>query len=86
MVTKDKRAVENIKSTIRGSLRSRNLMFDEDKTEQHAVNHNNRYGAWSKCKYLGSKLDTDEDRKNRTMLTTTVMNNPAEIWISNVNI
>ena len=32
------------------------------------------------------RLEAEEDRKNRTMLATTAMNNLTEIWTSNVNI
>ena len=85
-VTKDKRTVEYIKSTTPGILKSRNLLCNEDKTEQHVVNRYNRYGTWSKYKYLGSKLDTEEDMKNCTILGTTAMNNLTEIWTSNVSI
>ena len=56
IATKDKRAAEYMKSTIPGILRSRNLYAMQTKQKQHIVKHNNRYGTWSKCKYLGSKL------------------------------
>lgn len=86
IITKDKRVVEYIRTSTPGILRSRYLQCNEEKTEQHTVNRENRYGTWAKCKYLGTKLDTEEDRKHRTSLATTSMNNLSDLWKSNIDI
>ena len=50
------------------------------------VNRENRNGTWTKCKYLGSMLETNQDIKHRTILAINAMNNLNKIWESKINV
>ena len=55
-------------------LNNRHLLVNGTKTEWHTVR---KHGTeeWKTCKYLGSKLDTQEDFKRRKSLAFTAFNN-----------
>lgn len=63
-----KARLENMEKDVVRVLIRRNLKVNEAKTEKFEVKSGGDEG-WRNCKYLGSKLGTDEDIKNRKSLT-----------------
>ncbi|OAF65123.1 hypothetical protein A3Q56_07163 [Intoshia linei] len=86
VVTQNTNAIHYIKIITPQILKSRHFLCNEEKTEHHVVSRKNNDYSWKKCKYLGSKLSTDDDIIHRTPLTNNTMNNLNEVWKSNLPI
>jgi hypothetical protein len=56
-----------IKQSIPKKLGERNLIINENKTEEYDIKL--KQEDWKNCKYLGSFLDTDKDIKHRKQLS-----------------
>ena len=59
-----KHSVEQVEGTIPETLASRILLINKEKTEKYEIKKNGD-GAWRKCKYLGTLLDTGRKRLAR---------------------
>ena len=73
--TTDERRINQVKQTIPKRLKKRQLMVNEDKTEEFVVKRKGNE-SWKKCKLLGSLLATIEDIERRKALTNAIMNTP----------
>ncbi len=71
--------VDHYKTTIPPRLSSRNLHCNTEKTEEHAVSHHGN-DNWKRCKYLGSRLGTEEDLIDRKQKANNSMNAWDKIW------
>ena len=65
--------INNIKQTIPNALNSRNLLINNEKTEEYSVRKQGP-DEWKRCKYLGTLLETSEDIKRRKGLASAAMN------------
>ena len=65
-------SIENVKRNIPEQLEKRNLLINQDKTEEFTIRKGGDE-SWMKCKYLGSRLETSEDIKWRKILTNDAM-------------
>ena len=65
-------SITSVKKEIPRKLAERNLLINEDKTEEYTIERN-KDDRWRKCKYLGTMLDTEEDIKRRKILTNDAM-------------
>ena len=72
-VTSDYRALQKFKQTVPIELEKRDLIINQDKTEQFTIITRNN-NEWKKCKYLGSMLDTSEDIKRRKGISISAAN------------
>ena len=59
--------VENVKKTMPTTLRKRDLLVNDTKTEEHEISRNGEE-EWKSCKLLGSLLDTEKDVNRRKIL------------------
>jgi len=70
--------VEWYKEVIPPMLQNRKLKCNPDKTEEFKVNREK--GEWKNCKYLGSKIGTEEDFKTRKAAAMRAMRKWDHIW------
>ena len=66
-ITTEKHIKDNIKSKVPPVLKARNLLVNEDKTEEYTVSREGDT-EWKKCRFLGSLLGNEEDIKRRKQL------------------
>ena len=66
-VTTNRNIIEEIKQKIPPILTSKNLIVNQDKTEEYTISRNSNTD-WKKCKYLGSLLGNSEDIARRKQL------------------
>ena len=71
--------MENIQTNTTKTLTEQDLIVNENKTEIHNLTPNNI--NWKQCKYLGSKLGTNEDIKHRKQLTMVAMQKQEKIFL-----
>ena len=77
-VSSDYNESEQTKIEIQEVLEKRNLMINDSKTEQfHITKKNNK---WTKCKLLGSFIDTETDIKYRKSLLLNAAKNLKDIF------
>ena len=69
--TTSENVIKTVKDSIPSKLRTRNLIINEDKTEEFMIT--NKEQEWKDCKLLGSKLDTIKDLERRKCLTIDAM-------------
>ena len=62
-----KHIIDNIELQAADRVHQRNLNVNQGKTEKYTIERNGD-NSWKACKYLGSKLDTEEDFKRRKSL------------------
>ena len=72
--------VQSIKNTVPDQLRKRNLLVNEDKTEEFKISRLDN--DWKNCKLLGSLLDTEKDINRRKALTTNAMKDLKHLFKS----
>ena len=65
-------SIENIKKKIPGLLEKRNLIINNEKTEEYQIQKEGDM-EWKKCKYLGTLLDTENDMRRRKGLANDAM-------------
>jgi len=78
LITGDYSLVEWYKEVIPPMLQKRKLKCNPDKTEEFKVDRQN--GEWKKCKYLGSKMGTEEDFRTRKAAAMGAMRKWDHIW------
>ena len=66
-------------------VRKRKLDLNQGKTEKYEIGRNGD-NSWKACKYLGSKLDTEEDFKRRKSLTITTKIKFQHLFNSKANV
>ena len=66
-ITTNINAKEYIKNTVPETLTNKNLLVNQEKTEEYTINRKSNQD-WKTCKYLGSLLGNDEDIKRRKIL------------------
>ena len=66
-ITTEKHIKDNIKKEVPTVLRAKNLLVNEDKTEEFTVSREGDT-EWKKCRFLGSLLGNEEDIKRRKQL------------------
>jgi hypothetical protein len=71
-VTTNKQVINDIKATVPKQLKERNLLVNDDKTEEYEIRRRGDTN-WKNCKLLGSKLSTTEDIERRKALTIAAM-------------
>ena len=69
--TTSKSKIDQVKRTVPPKLLKRNLIINDDKTEEFTISKSDQ--EWKNCKLLGSKLDTQKDIERRKGLTINVM-------------
>ena len=67
--TTEEHIKNNIKNVVPGELRKKNLLVNEDKTEEYTVTRNGNT-EWRKCRFLGSLLGNQEDISRRKQLAS----------------
>mgnify|MGYP001798179549 FL=1 len=67
-----KHSVESVREKIPQRLAERNLLINNDKTEEYVITKDGDQ-QWKKCKYLGTMLDTTEDIKRRKRMANDSM-------------
>ena len=72
-VTTNKDTIEDIKSKVPKILTEKNLIVNEDKTEEYTISRTTDT-EWKKCKYLGSLLGNKEDITRRKQLACAAFN------------
>ena len=82
-ITTSKTVTENIKNTIPTVLTERNLIINQDKTEEYSINRNSDDQKWKHCRYLGSLLGNQEDIKRRKQLASAAFNKNKKSLCSN---
>ena len=65
-------SIENVKQSTPAALEARNLIVNNEKTEEYTVKKDGN-SEWKKCKYLGTKIATEEDIKRRKGLASRAM-------------
>ena len=78
-VSKDK--IERVKETVPPKLKGRNLIINEEKTEEYIISKH--HNEWKDCKLLGSKLDTIKDIERRKCLTINTMKQLKSLFQNN---
>ena len=71
--------MNQIKETIPDLLKSRNLIINQRKTEEYSVSRGGP-DEWTKCKYLGSLLDTQKDIARRKLNASIQLAKLSNIW------
>ena len=72
-------SIENVKQQIPSALEKRNLLINQEKTEEYRIRKDSEM-EWKKCKYLGSMLDSTEDIKRRKRLASGAMDKIKHIF------
>ena len=79
IVTGSHDLIQHYKETVPPKLKERNLHCNHEKDEEYTITrHGNE--NWKNCKYLGSKLGTEEDFKNRKQNAILAMEAWENIW------
>ena len=71
--TNIKTVKESVKSNARSELKRKNLLVNEDKTEDYCIQRNGDQ-SWKKCRFLGSLLGNKEDNNRRKQLACETFN------------
>ena len=71
--TTNKETIEEIKQTVPKILTNKNLIVNEDKTEEYIISRTSD-PEWKKCKYLGSLSGNKEDINRRKQLACAAFN------------
>ena len=79
IVTSSYNLVDHYKKIIPPKLEKRKLKCNPEKTEEYKIT-NIKENEWKNCKYLGSKLGTNEDFVNRKRKTIEAMETWTNIW------
>ena len=76
--------INHTKVTVPEKSKKINIQVNETKTEEYEVpdNENQHDSTWTKCKLLGSLLDTKEDIQQRKNLTIDHMKYKKNIYKS----
>ena len=61
---------EQIKDRFPAQLNKKNQQVNKTKTEEYTIKRNGQID-WKRCKYLGSLLDTEDLKRNKTLAIAT---------------
>ena len=84
-ISSDMRNIEYAKKTPSSKLSLWDLIMNEEKTKEFTIKRNGGE-TWKKFKLLGTLLDTEEDIKQRKVLTINVMNLMKKIFFRDISI
>ena len=76
--TTNNNVITEIKQTIPTILTNRNLIVNQDKTEEYTISRNSNTD-WRKCRYLGSLLGNSEDIARRKQLACSAFSKNKKI-------
>ena len=80
--TTSKDTIEEIKQIVPKILTNKNLIVNEDKTEEYSISRTSN-PEWKKCRYLGSLLGNKEDICRRKQLACAAFNKNKKSLCSN---
>ena len=80
--TTNKEVKNSIKEETPDTLKRKNLLVNNDKTEEYEIHRNSKNKEWQKCKLVGTLLGNDEDIKRRKQLACAAFSKNKQILCS----
>ena len=80
--TTNKEVKNSIKEETPDTLKRKNLLVNNDKTEEYEIHRNSKNKEWQKCKLVGTLLGNDEDIKRRKQLACAAFSKNKQVLCS----